>query len=188
MDILEPGDPENPSHRAKASMIRRKVKSNTATPEQIEWLGEFEKMKQPGSRGASAHRRVTFTEEESAAVGEGEASVAQVAAHAAMVREEGRREDNLADRGIRAMERAFARQEALVDFMMARMKLLEDVHLAMWDQNRDLRIRQADAEIEMMKRDAEEESKGDGINEMVAQLMPLIMKRIGAQQGGKPTK
>jgi hypothetical protein len=185
MDIIDPGDPENPNDRAKASMIRRKVKRDSVTPEELAWLEEFEQKKSPNARGASAHRKVTFTEEESAAVGEGTASVAVVAAHAAMAREEGRREDNLADRGIRALERAFARQEAMVDFMMARMKLLEDVHLQMWDQNRDLRIKQAETEIEIMQREAAEEGKGDSINEMVTQLMPMILKRLNGSQAKK---
>jgi len=178
MDILQPSDPENPSARTRASYIRKKVKAGTAKPEEIAWLGEFEQKKSAGARGASASRRVSYTEEEHAAVGEGDATVAQVAAASAMVREEGRREDSLADRGIKALERAFDRQEKLVDFMMSRMKVLEDSHLEMWAAHRDSRLREVDAEIALIKKESEEDDKPDQISEMVAEILPEVIKAI----------
>jgi hypothetical protein len=185
MDILQPSDPENPSSRARASYIRRKVKAGSAKPEEIAWLGEFEQKKEPGSRGASAHRRVTFTEEESAATGEGDATVAQVAAAAAMVREEGRREDSLADKGMQAFERANIWLEKLLAFAFQRMQVLEDSHLEMWSKHRDSRIREVDAEIELNKALAEQDGKPDAITELATQLGPVLIAQLG---GGKAPK
>jgi hypothetical protein len=184
MDILQPNDPENPSSRARASYIRKKVKAGTAKPEEIAWLGEFEGKKSEGSRGASAHRKVTFTEEESAAMGEGDATVAQVAAAAAMVREEGRREDSLADKGMAAFERANAWLEKLVGFAMARMQVLEDAHLEMWAKHRDSRIREVDAEIELMKAEAanEADDKPDQITAMAQELLPELLKQMKSRK------
>lgn len=179
MDILPPSDPANPAARAKATRLRRKVEEETATPEEIAWLDDYERRRTSTSKGASASRKVSYTEEEHAAVGTGTA--AEVAAHAAYAREEGRREDSLADKGMAALDRAFARQEKLVDFMMARMQLLEDSHLSMWAAHRDSRIREVDAEIALMKSEAEGEGKEDNISAMAAELLPLIMKQLKAK-------
>lgn len=182
MDVLQPGDPKNPAARVKASKIRNKMGRGSASPEEIAWLNDYDATREPESRGASAHRKVSYTEEESAAAGTGEA--ASVAAHAAMIREEGRQETSLADRGMMALERAFARQERMVEFMMARMQTLEDSHLSMWAAHRDSRIREVDAEIALMQAEAEKEEKPDQISAMAAELLPLMMKQL-QQKGGK---
>lgn len=169
------------SERTYASRLRLKARAGTATPEELAWLDNYDRTKEdPGrpSRAASARRRVSYTEEESAAAGEGE-GVAAVYAHAAMAREEGRREDSLADRGIAALERAFARQEKLVDFMMARMQMLEDSHLEMWGKHRDSRMRETEAEIALVEAQAAAEGKGDEISTAVTELLPHILKQIG---------
>jgi hypothetical protein len=180
MDVLQPGDPDNPVSRNQASYIRRKLRRGTATPEETAWLADFESLKSRGSRGASAHRKVTstYTEEEAARVGEGDSIVAQAAAQGAMVREEGRREDSLATIGLRAYDRAFARQERMVEFMMARMQTLEDAHLEMWARHRDSRMREADAEIELMKAQADADGKPDQLSEMATELLPHLLKQM----------
>lgn len=175
-DILPPTNPRDPGSRAKAQRVRAKVTRNTATPEEIEWINEYDSRKERPPRGASAHRKVTHVEEESAAMGEGDASL--VAANAAFAREDGRREDNLADRGIRALERAFSRQEKLVEFMMSRMQMLEDSHLGMWAAHRDSRIRETDAEIALMKREAEDDGKEDQVSALAAELLPHLLKQL----------
>lgn len=182
MDILPPSDPKNPNARVRASRIRGRVNRNAASPEEIAWLQDYDAAREPESRGASAHRKESYTVEESAAAGTGDAA-AVAAANAAWAREEGRQETSLADRGMAALERAFARQERMVEFMMARMQVIEESHLETLALNRQLYQEHTQAEIALMRKEAEEEGKGDQISAMAAELLPLMMKQL--QKGGK---
>jgi uncharacterized small protein (DUF1192 family) len=192
-DVLDPEDPENPvnrrAERTKAARIRLKVKAGTATVDDLAYLHDYDQGKQQypgrppgvpqtpprGGRAARGHRRVSYTEEESAAAAEGDSAVVAAAMGAAVAREEGRREDSLADRGIAALERAFHRQEKMVEFFMARMEMLEHAHLELLTTNRELRIRQTDAEIALME--AESQQKDD-INEAAQALLPALLKQL----------
>jgi len=175
MDIIPPNDPSNPAARQRAYRIRHKVANQKpVTPEDAAWLHDYERAQ---SKGASASRKVSYTEEEHAAIGTG--SAAEVAASAAMVREEGRREDSLADKGMQAMERANDRLEKLVDFCMARMQVLEDSHLEMWAKHRESRMREVDAEVALIEAQAANEGKEDDISKTAAELLPMILKQLG---------
>lgn len=185
MDILDPADPENPHARVTASRLRKRVARGTVLePSHVEWLAKYEAAQRRPSKGRSAHRKESYTVEESAAEGEGGDAVAIAAAQASAIREEGRREDSLADRGIAALERAFARQEKLVEFMMARMDMLERAHLEDWHTTRDARLRYTEAEIALMQKEAEEEGKEDQLGAMAAELLPHLLKQLKAG-GGK---
>jgi len=175
MDIIPPNDPNNPAARQRAYRIRRKITAGKPVePEDAAWLHDYERAQ---SKGASASRRVSYTEEEHAAVGTG--SAAEVAASAAMVREEGRREDSLADKGMEAMERANDRLEKLVDFMMGRMQVLEDSHLDMWAKHRESRMREVDAEVALLEAQAAAEGKDDDLAKTAAELLPMLLKQLG---------
>ena len=176
MDVIPPNDPNNPAARQRAYRIRRKISNGKPVePEDAAWLHDYERAQ---SKGASASRRVSYTEEEHAAVGTG--SAAEVAASAAMVREEGRREDSLADKGMDAMERANNRLEKMVDFCMARMQVLEDSHLDMWAKHRESRMREVDAEVALIEAQAANEGKEDDLAKTAAELLPLVLLVAGS--------
>src|SRR5215831_16276827 len=125
--------------RARAYRLRAKLRKGDALePEDAGWLGDYEKRTGAGdaSFGASASERTIHVEEKRVAVGTG--SAAEVAAAAALAREEGRRLDYLTKAAIDALvaSAAQSREAAalyglMVKDLLARTKALEEVHLSM---------------------------------------------------------
>lgn len=170
-DVTGPVDTSKAADRTRAYRIRAKVKQQQeVSPEEAAWLSDYEAAQ---SKGASASRRVSYTEEEHAAVGTG--SAAEVAASAALAREEGRRIDYLASTGIRAMEAAFGMLHKVSELMMGRMQQMEDVHLGMLDAVRTHYLERTKAEAEAIRKEAEEGQQG-GMEQMA---MAMLLQRLG---------
>lgn len=176
--------------RTRATRLRMKVKARqTLMPEEAAWLHQYEEDREV-ARGASASRKVSFTEEEHQAVGIGTAA-AEAAAAASMVREEGRRIDNIIERGFammtKACEMSFALAEQVlkdkVEDAKTQRALLESVrehYLARTQIEADKIVSDAVAEA-----DAAAGEGGDAITKMAEQMLPMLMPAIMAQMGGK---
>lgn len=164
-------NPANPGNRTKAYRLRSKArKGDTVTPEEAAWLSDYEQAQAHGqSFGASASERVVHVEERSAAVGTG--SAAEVAAAAALAREEGRRIDYLARSGMDALVKACDMYQRMAEAMLARTQALEEVHLAMLDSVRENYLARTQAEV-----DAIQNKEGEG--GMQEALLGVLAQRL----------
>jgi hypothetical protein len=185
------------AERAKATKLRTWAEAGrTLDPDDAEWLKgyEQERIRVKEARGRSARKSHTVeyreTSDEAAAEGEGDGLTAAVAAQAAaMVREEGRREDNLARLGIEALIRSAEMNRNLTESFLKRQESLEKTLLTMMHGWRGEFIGRAQLEADQIVKDAQHEAekaadeKKDPLSEMAEMLMPLIMAKLG---GGLP--
>lgn len=176
-EVITPG--KSGSHRNKAYQIRAKQRAgDPVSPEDLAWLLDYEAAQKSTSTGASASRRVSYTEEESAAVGTGAA--AEVAAAGALAREEGRRIDYLLQRGMEAMQTAFNMQAKMCDQLMRDNHDLKEVQMAMLETVRAQYLARTQAEVDLMQSqaDANRDEKKDAISEMVEAMAPALMAKV----------
>jgi hypothetical protein len=175
-----------PPERARAYRLRAKMrKGDTLEAEDAAWLGSYEQSAGDGDGafGASASSKTIHVEEKRAAVGIG-ASAAEIAAHAALAREEGRRIDYLTEAAVKALaaaaeqsREAAALYRDMVKDLRRHTSSLEEVHLSMLDAVRDQYLARTQAEIDAMA--AREEDKGDATSQIVEQLLPVLLERMG---------
>jgi hypothetical protein len=191
-DEVKPPSP-SASERVKASKLRARVRAGfPLSPEEAAELHDYESARAATARGASASRKVQYTEEESAAIGEGSAA-AEAAAAGAMVRAEGQRLDSVLALSITALRTACDQYAGMVQALIKRTENFESAQVRMMNAQTDLIHRVRNAELdridaEIAAREAESEEKGgDTISKMAEQLLPMLMPQImGAMgKGGK---
>lgn len=168
--------PLNPKSRARAYRLRARLrKGDTLEVEDAVWLGDYEKQTNAANDfGASASERTIHVEEKRMAVGTGAA--AEVAAAAAMAREEGRRLDYLTKAAIDALvegrqvlvaaatqsREAAAVYGLMVKDLLSRTKALEEVHLSMLDSVREQYLARTQAEVDAVKAENAENKESSG--------------------------
>lgn len=177
------------TERVKASKIRTKIQVDpgSVTTEEAAWFRDYEaaREKVAQARGASQSRKVSYTEEESAAVGEGpEAAAAAASALPMAVKEEGQRLDSILTIGIAALKESNQVYANLVATMMKRTENFETTLVKMMsaqadliNAHRDSAIAQTEAEVRAIA--AESGQEKDGISKMVEELLPLLLERMG---------
>lgn len=176
--------------RAKASRLRLMVKAGkTIETHDAEWLREYESVREAARdtpKGASQRRAHTVeykeSTEEAAAVGVGTAA-AEMAAAAAMVREEGRREDSLAKVGVEAIKAACEMYKDMCQALLKRQEALERVHVSMLGAWRQEYMARAEDTAQRLVEDAQK-GDSDGIDKLVETLMPMVMGKM-VQDGAK---
>jgi hypothetical protein len=186
-----------PANRARAHKLRLQMRANGMLAEaDATWLADYEEQRarvqlDQRNRGASRARKVSYTEEEQEAAGEGSAadSAASAAAMGTMVREEGRRYDSLIGVGITALRTAVDVYGKMCAHMMQRNHDLERAHIDMMEAYREhfLGRVEAEAELEVVRRQAEEGDK-DGLSKLAEQLLPFIAPQLlgaGPEGDGK---
>jgi hypothetical protein len=180
-----PVDPfsSTPANRARAHKLRLQMRANMGLDEaDSTWLAGYEEQRAATSegisRGASRGRKVSYTEEEHEAAGEVDAAAA--AAAGAMVREEGRRLDSMIGVSMTAMQKAFDMSMKMCQMMSDRNRELETAHVSMMEAYRShfLGRVEAEAELEVMKRTAEEGDK-DSLSSLAEMLLPYILPALG---------
>lgn len=184
-DITPPNPAGKAADRTRAHRIRAKVKRNEAVePVEAAWLADYEKAQ---SMGASASRRVSYTEEEHAAVGTG--SAAEVAAAAALAREEGRRIDYLAKVGIDALVGACNMYKDMCQQLLQRTQQIEDVHMTMLGSVREHYIARTQAEADAMRTQAQADLAAEQQPGMEQMALAMLLQRMGVPQipGQTPT-
>lgn len=195
---METPNPSVPAHKQKAYRIRKMVENgNPITSEDSEWFANYEEairrnaeakvINADGSVGASRNRKVSYTEEESAAIGMGEA--ATIAASSALAREEGKRLDNLMDRSITAMEKGNAFMEKacmmfskMTEHCLAQSKTMMDTHVQILDSLREHHIARTAAEAELTA--AGLTDPPDETNDMAADLIRGVLSGMGVRVPG----
>lgn len=179
--------PGSPADRTRAYRIRRALKKDPdeVPQDDIEWLRAYEAAQT--SKGASRTHKVLYSEESAEAVGTGDAA-AMAAAMAApqLAKEEGRRLDNLITAATqatmmanKATQMAYEMVLRMSQQILERNGQLESVHLGMLDTIREGHLARTNAEAELIRKEAEDSGGDrDGINGMVAQLMPAILSEL----------
>lgn len=179
------------SERTKASKIRAKIKLGVELDsDEAAWIADYEAAREAtAARGASQSKKISYTEEEHQAVGEGESAAVAAAAGAAMVTAEGNRLDSiialtmtslrqandlLLTMTTQMMKRTEGFEETLIKMMNAQVKLV--------DQHRENALRATSAEIRAMEAEAGQEPEKDEINEMLKEILPAVMAQISARQ------
>ena len=169
-------DAKNPGNRTKAYRLRGKVKKGEdVTAEEAAWLADYEKAQ---AMGASASRKVTYSEEEHAAVGTG--SAAEMAAAGVLAREEGRRFDYLLTAGIDALMKACEMYRQMAGQCLERTGQMEDVHMSMLGSVREHYIARVGAEADALRAAAEAE-QADPTQALLAILMQRMLPPGTAQ-------
>lgn len=195
---METPNPSVPAHKQKAYRIRKMVENGSpVTSEDAEFLANYEdvirrnaeaKVVNPdGSMGASRNRKVSYSEEESAAVGMGEA--AAIAASSALAREEGKRLDNLMDRAITAMEKgndfmekACGMFSKMTQHCLDQSKTLMDTHIQILDSLREHHIARTAAEAELTAAGLAEAP--DETNDLATDLVKGVLAGMGVRVPG----
>jgi hypothetical protein len=190
---METPNPSVPAHKQKAYRIRRQVENGSpVTSEDAEWFAHYEDairrkaeervVNPDGSMGASKNRKVSYTEEESQAVGMGEA--AAIAASSALAREEGKRLDNLMDRAITAMEKGNGFMEKacvmfskMTEHCLAQSKTMMDTHIQILDSLREHHIARTEAESELVAAGLAEPP--DETNDIAGDLVKGVLQGLG---------
>lgn len=185
-EVIPPRKPPVPaSARVKAAKLRGRARAGLPlSTEEATELHDYEK-----DRGASrsASRKVSYTEEESAAQAEGTGSAAEAAAAGAMVREEGRRIDSLLTIGVSALQSAFDRVLKSNEQILDRNAKLEDAQIKMMEAVRTHYVARAQAEgdaiLDAAERDAEAaaDKKEDPIMKALGDLAPTIIPMLMAK-------
>jgi len=171
-----PPSPKSGSDRTRAARLRARVRVRAPlAPEDAEWLNEYEARTK--DVGASASHKVSYTEESTQAMGTG--SAAEVAAAAAMVREDGRRLDNILDRSIRFMESACLRYEKLVDILLAHRHEDSEQIRALLNAHHDNTLDRIELEGALLKA-----QNADGEDDK-AMAMQLLTQALGGRLGKK---
>jgi hypothetical protein len=197
---IDPNEPSkgkktspSPAQRVRASKLRGRAKAGLPlSPEEAAELHDYESDRAE-AKGASQSRRVSYTEEESAAIGTGSAA-AEAAAAGAMVREEGRRLDSVLTVGITALRTACDQYAKMVETMSRRTEKFEETLVKMMtaqtnliDRVRESELERIDAEINAAAIAAEAEQAGekggDAISKMVEELLPVFLAKLGGKGG-----
>lgn len=173
------------SDRAKAMIIRKKVRAKQpVSPEDAIWLADYEanqKQKDQYGRSASKSRKVSYTEEETAAAAEGTGSAAEAAALAAVTREEGRRLDSIIDRGINALQRACDAWEKMTAALLKERQADAVTHRALLESLRSHFLARAEAEADLIKAEAAHHAeKDDGSNPLESAAVQALVERLAA--------
>lgn len=191
-DIIPPDpNPRLPAHRQKAYRLRKAVDDGQeVSTEDAAFLAGYEGAASRTAVGASRNSRRMMVEEESVAVGTGDAAL--IAASAAQAREEGKRLDSLLERSTTAMETACRMYEKMVasvvgvmEGMSSRCAKLEEAHVKMFETMRENQLARVDAEMDLIEAERDREEKPDITTDLVQGLMK------GLQAGGHtpgPTK
>lgn len=176
----------NGADRAKALRIRRKLDVGGAvSPEDSAWLHDYERAqeenKRPRDVGASASRsrRTVVVDEEQEAASVGTGSAAEIAAAAAMTREEGRRIDTLTNTAVGALARACDLYHTMVEDLLARAQADAEVHRELLSSVRTHFIERTQAEAELIRQGEDK----DGLSGLATQLLPFLMEHM--KSGGK---
>lgn len=137
-------------------------------------------------RSASKSRKVSYTEEETAAQAEGTGSAAEIAAAAAVTREEGRRLDSIIDRGINALVQAVACYEKVTSALLKERQTDAATHRALLDSLRSHFLARAEAEADLVRVRAEAEAgAGGGDNGLEGQAIRALLDGFMAGKGNK---
>jgi len=171
--IIDPK--KNPGQRTKAARLRKKAREGReVTPEEIAWLEDYDRAQQQGaptSFGASASERIINIEERNQSVGTGAA--AEVAAAAALAREEGRRLDYLLTASVNALMKAVETYEKVTTTLLERTQVLEDVHMGMLETVRNQYIARTQAEVDAIAAGAKEDD-----NALLNQLGSVLLGQL----------
>jgi hypothetical protein len=172
--------------------LRAKVRVHApVSPEDAAWLGDYEREgadRRGESSGTSraASRKVSYTEEETAAEAYGTGSAAAVAAAAALSREEGRRLDSIIDRGISALQRACDAWEKMTGALLKERQADAQTHRALLESLRSHFLARSEAEGALIKAEAEQAaaaSNENSIEDMATKaLLDRLMKSAGASE------
>lgn len=177
------------SERVKASKIRASIKAGKeVSTEEAAWFADYEQAREKvvQTRGASQSRKVSYTEEETAAVGEGspEAAAAAASALPAAVKEEGQRLDSILTIGIAALKESNAVYGQLVGHLIRRTENFEDTMVKMMRAQTDLlhahrenALKAIDAEVRAVAAEAGQQE--DGISKLANELLPLLIEKMG---------
>jgi hypothetical protein len=188
---METPNPSVPAHKQKAYRIRKMVENGSPiSTDDAEFFAQYEEAirrkaeEKVGDFGASKNRKVSYTEEETQAVGMGEA--AMVAASAAATREEGKRLDSLMDRAITAMEkgndfmaRACMMFSKMTEHCLQQSKTMMDTHVQILDSLREHHIARTQAESELVAAGLAEEP--DETSEFATDLVKGVLQGMGVK-------
>lgn len=179
------------SERTKASKIRAKIKlGQTLESDEAAWFADYESAREAtAARGASQSKKISYTEEEHQAVGEGESAAVAAAAGAAMVTAEGNRLDSVISLAMASMKEANELLLTMTRQMMKRTEGFEETLIKMMqsqvklvDQHRENAIRATDAEIRAIEAEANQGGEKDEISDMIKEILPAMMAQISARQ------
>jgi hypothetical protein len=175
-------NPPTPSERTRAAKLRLALKAGRVLAlDDVAWLEQYEQGQQAHAEaiGASQSRRIEYSEEETQAIGTGDAAIA-AAGMAAATREEGRRLDSMLAVSMSAMSRAFDMSLRMCDLMANRNEKLEGAHVRMMEAMRGHYLARVEAEGEAEKLARQIEAEGedggkDSIGKLAEQLLPYIL-------------
>jgi len=158
------------------------------SPEDAAWLADYENRtaaNKAGDMGASASRsrKVSYTEEEQEAAAVGYGSAAEMAAGAAMVREEGRRIDNIVDRGINALVRAVETYDKMVAHLLKERQTDAALHRTLLESVRQHYIARTEAEAELIRNEADQAAGTDDAKALEHEALRLFIEKMGADAG-----
>lgn len=153
--------------RTRAGRLRAKSRVGAPMePADIAWLARYEDAirVRNGERSAfgaskATGRTVKYEETEHAQMAVGTGGAAETAAAAAMVREEGRRLDLIIDRALSAYAQAVSTYEKICTSMLAERRLDADVQRALLESVRTHYLARAEAESELIRKEAESDEK-----------------------------
>lgn len=128
------------------------------SPEEAAWLAAYEAGRDGAGRDVGASSRRVVHVEEHQAVGTGGA--AEVAAAAAMAREEGRRLDHILDRSITMLTRAIEAYERMTASLLKERQSDAETHRALLDSLRTHFLARAEAEAELVRADVDRADAG----------------------------
>lgn len=178
--------------RQKATKLRVRAKAGVITAVESAWLREYDRArddskKLPESprdtgRSASATKRISYTEEETAAAAEGTGTAAEVAAAGMVVREEGRRLDSIIDRGINALVEANKMHQAMNAALLAERQADAVIQRQLLESVRTHFLARTEAEAELERRGQVDVDDVDDIGKLAGQLLPHL---LGAMSGAK---
>lgn len=190
-----------PAKRVKIAKLRGRAKAGLPlAPEEAAEVLEYDRERELAAeaRGSSksASRKVSYTEEESAAQAEGTGAAAEVAAAGAMVKEEGRRLDSILTVGIAALQRSNEVYFQMVTSMMGRMEKAETAQLKMMEAVRQNFLGRVEAEGDLVRAEADRDAaesadkNDDPITKMAGELLPMLLPQLMAAMasGGGPKK
>ncbi len=171
---------ESGTERARALRIRTKANAGLPiSPEDTAWLIEYDERTAGAAFGASKSKSRKLVhieeEEEAAAVGTGTQAAAMAAA-GVMVREEGRRIDNIVDRGINALVEAVKTYKEMTLQLLNERKQDAVVQRALVEAVRDNYVKRAEAEAELIHQEAAHVAdQADGDNPLEKEALQALI-------------
>jgi len=172
-------EPISHAERARANRLRNKQRElRDLTEDEKSWLEAYQERLQRlpggGDVGASkaATRKVTYSEEETAAEAVGTGSAAETAAAAAMVvTAEGRRIDNLLSLSMQIMRNAVETYQKMAQQMLSERAEDAKIHRQLLETVRVQMIERAEAEADLIEAEAEHQAEskdGEGLEAVLA--------------------